>query len=359
MKKIYKYLSAVAVIACIALLAACVFIDSVDVNQEQADGSEAPRIEVNKTAVFKVKGHMDIKGDRDEADVFVFAMLAPTSMDIRNNVSVSYHANVLLDAAEEQSMSPIAENVSPKNMQGYTWSEALMERFGIGPNRLNDMEWVAWQADVPVWAFNGSKPNYEITIKCNVGSDNLTTCFGFFVNYLEDGLSQDTDRFKVEYSDPFSIYGASGETTDYTKLRFNSVEPSRALQDDLITFTFSGDAYENDLMHCDEIYFEATAYTDEGGVYKVSKRDGETLMVRSDTFTHSYSTTIWPSSFFSIPDGEIIQKIEYRFTNRDGSVIVNKSLGDTMSGDTPASSDIPFSFTLSCGSNSNQQTSTL
>lgn len=351
MKKINKQLLVAAVIACIALFAACVYLDSVSIDQPQPDGSKAPRIEVGKTAVFKVNGHLSVAEDRKEADIFVFAMLAPTSMDIRNNATVSYHANVLLDPADEQTMSPIPEKTSPKNMQGYTWSEALMERFGIGPNRLNDMEWVVWQADVPVWAFNSSKPEYEITIKCDVGNDNLTTCFGFFVNYLEDGLSQDTDRFKVAFSDPFTVYGDEGETTDYTRIRFNMLEPNRALQNDLVTFTFSGDAFENDLIQYDEIFFEATAYTEEGGVYSVKKHDASTLMTRAETDNHNYSITIWPADFFSIPYGESISYIEYLFSNRSGSVVVNKSLGDKMNGDTPASDDIPFRFTMSCGSN--------
>jgi hypothetical protein len=224
-----------------------------------------------------------------------------------------------------------------------------MERFGLGTNRFNDMEWVAWQAEVPVWVFNGSKPKYEITIKSKVGSENLSASLGFFVNDIEDGLTTDDKYYKVVFSDAFTVYGGVGESIDYSKLRFNTVEPTRALQDDIITFTFSGEAYDNDLVNCDEIYFEAKAYTDKGNVYSVNKRDEETLMTRENTFSHDYSTTIWPTGFFGIQDDETITKIEYFFTNRDGSVVVNKSLDELKGGDTPAANDTPFTYNMLCG----------
>ena len=126
-------------------------------------------------------------------------------------------------------------------------------------------------------------------------------------------------------------------------------EPTRALQDDLISFTFAGETNDNELINSDEIFFESTAYTSEGGVYKVNRRDETTLMSRPNTFEHNYSIVIWPAGFYSIPEGETITRIEYSFTNRDGSVIVNKSFDMTINGDTPESDDIPFTYQLRCG----------
>ncbi|MDE6527523.1 MAG: DUF4961 domain-containing protein, partial [Muribaculaceae bacterium] len=192
-------------------------------------------------------------------------------------------------------------------------------------------------------------PQYEITVKCKVGTENLVACLGFFVNGIADGLTTDDRYYKVVYSDAFTVYGGVGEEIDYSKLRFNTVEPMQALQDDFVTFTFSGDAYTNDLVKCDAIYLEATAYTAEGGSYTANSRTDELLMKRENTFTHSYSTTIWPAGLFNIPEGETITKIDYVFTNADGSVVVNKSLDDKMGGGSPASDDIPFTFNLVCG----------
>jgi hypothetical protein len=308
----------------------------------------APKIEINQVATFTVTGNVSVSGNRDNADRLVFAMLAPRVWKIRYNTTVTYRADEELDWDEEQTMSVIPDSSSPRNMSGYTWPEALMERCGLGTNRYNDMEWVAWQADVPVQLYSGSKPNYEITIKCKVSDDNLIASLGFFVNDIEDGLTTDTQYYKVVYSDAFTVYGGKGETIDYSKVRFNSAEPSRALQDDFITFTFAGEAYDNDLISCDEIFFEATAKTDKGNSYLVNKRSDETLMTREDTFSHSYSLTIWPAGFFGVPDDETITSIEYKFTNRDGSIFINKSVEEQLSGDTPDSLDDPFTFTMLC-----------
>lgn len=147
MKRRYKIYAFMA-LACIAFMTACVFLDSLEVDQPQPDGTMAPRIKVGETATFTVKGHVDVSGDRDDADILVFAMLAPRNWNIRYNVVPTYHATESLDPEDEQTMSVIPDASSPKNMPGYTWPEALMERFGLGPNRFNDMEWVAWQADV-------------------------------------------------------------------------------------------------------------------------------------------------------------------------------------------------------------------
>ena len=125
MKRRYKIYAFMA-LACIAFMTACVFLDSLEVDQPQPDGTMAPRIKVGETATFTVKGHVDVSGDRDDADILVFAMLAPRNWNIRYNVVPTYHATESLDPEDEQTMSVIPDASSPKNMPGYTWPEALM-----------------------------------------------------------------------------------------------------------------------------------------------------------------------------------------------------------------------------------------
>lgn len=348
MKTKVKYLSILSSVFAM-LLVACVYLDSADINQVQADGSMAPKIKVNEVATFTLKGHMDIKEGSDVDARLVIGMLAPRSWDIRNNATMTFQANRLCDPEDINTMSPIPEGSAPKNMEGYSWSEALMSRFGIGTNLYNDMEWVAWQSDNAFPYFNGSKPDYTVTIKCKMSNDNIIACLGFVVNHTNDGLSTSADHHKVLYTDPFTVYGGNGEVIDFTKQRFNTVEPARILQDDIVTFTFGGDAFDNDLVACSEIFFESIAYTFEGGVYTNNRRENENMLRRDNSHSNSYSVTLWPVQFFDIPEGETIQRIDYVFTNRDGSIVVNKSLSDELNGDTPASDDIPFSFYLQTG----------
>ena len=352
MKKAIKY-SLLAVVAVFSVLAACMAIKSYDINQEQEDGSLAPRIEVGKVATFTLVGSVESIEDSDADSRLIVAMLAPRSWDVRNTATLTFRAGVAFDPLEDQTMSPIPLTESPTHKAGYTWSEALMNEYGIGSNKINDMEWVAWWADEAVPYFNGFKPDFTVTIKVPVSQENLIAQLGFFVNHsthgFDGGLNNNSHYDQTFTHETFTVYGGPEETLDYTKTRFNMTEPTRALQDDIITFTFAGESNINDLVKADEIYFVATAHTAEGGTYTVDKRDSETLMTRPNTNTQNYNVTIWPVGFFGIPEGETITDIDYYYTNRDGSVIVNKSYDTLINGDTPESDDIPFNFKMKCG----------
>lgn len=345
MIKKLKYLAFMA-LACAGVFFACTYLDSVNIDQPQPDGTMAPKVKVGETATFVIKGRFETNEDHPEGRNLVIAMLAPRDWNIAKNCVLTFRGTEVVDWDDIHPMSVIPSNTSPNNMSGYTWPAALMERFGLGPNRYNDMEWVAWQSDELIPIYNGTHATYEVTVKCKVGQQNLRANLGFVVNNLGDGMASDEKYIKYAFSEKqFEVYGGVGETIDFGKLRFNSVEPARAIQDDIITYTFVGDSYENDLISEPEIFFRAKAYTAEGGVYEADKLK----MERANTFTHSYSCTIWPTGFFNIPDGETITKIEYIFTNAAGTVVVNKSLDDLMGGETPASDDIWFTYTLVCG----------
>lgn len=343
----YLFLSAISVFA---VLAACIFIDGYDIDQPQEDGSKAPRIKAGSVATFTVNGHVDVIKDKDNGDTrLVFAMLAPRGWNIRDNATVTFQGGGVYDPNEVQTMSPIPLSTPPHAKPGYSWGEALMEMYGIGSNKLNDMEWVAWWADTAVAYSNGLKANYTVTVKVAVGEENVIAYLGFVMTHSVYGLANDLNDNKhydqTFTSEAFTVYGGPGETTDFTKTFLNMTEPARSLQDDLITFTFAGESAANDLVKCDEIFFEGTAYTAEGGEYKGDK----ILMTRPNTITQNYSVTLWPVGFFEVPDGETVTHIDYIFTNSDGSVVVNKSFDMRVNGEIPESDDIPFNYQMKCG----------
>lgn len=340
-----KHFAAI-VVAFAAVAVACMEIKSINIDQPQPDGTMAPTIQAGETATFVLGCELNANADVPEGRKLIVGMLAPRDWNIAKNCTMSAQASAGLDPEVIHEMKVIPNSTQPRNMPGRTWPEALMERFGLGPNRYNDMEWVAWQGDELIPVYNGTHATYEVTVKCKVGQQNLRANLGFVVNNLGDGMSSDEKYIKYAFSEhQFEVYGGIGETIDFGKLRFNSVEPARAIQDDIITYTFVGDAYENDLIKEPEIFFRGKAYTAEGGVYEAEKLK----MERANTFTHSYSCTIWPAGFFNIPDGETITKIEYSFTNAAENIVVNKSLDDLMGGETPESDDTPFTYTLVCG----------
>lgn len=335
MKRIYKIIFAVVAV-CIAVFASCVYLDSIDVKQPQGDGSMAAKINAGEIATFVMNGHIEVAGDQVQYDDrLIFAILVPKAWKLlENNPQVTYRTTVLETWETVSTMSPIPDTQSPKNMQGYTWPDALMERFGVGTNVLNDMEWVAFKSDKGYHLNNGDKPYFEVTVKCYVGMQNLRARLGFFINRDDDGLSQDDRYFKASFSDPFTVENGTGTYIDFCTYHYNAVEPLESNQNDFITFSFIGSAHTNDLSATGEVYFNAVAHTDAGNTYEVMARDASTLMKRENSYSSTYKKTIWPAGFFGIPEGETITKIEYQFVNADGTIVINKT-ADDIAGDEP------------------------
>lgn len=335
MKRIYKIIFAVVAV-CIAVFASCVYLDSIDVKQPQGDGTMAAKINAGEIATFVMNGHIEVAGDQVQYDDrLIFAILVPKAWKLlENNPQVTYRTTVLETWETVSTMSPIPDTQSPKNMQGYTWPDALMERFGVGTNVLNDMEWVAFKSDKGYHLNNGDKPYFEVTVKCYVGMQNLRARLGFFINRDDDGLSQDDRYFKASFSDPFTVENGTGTYIDFCTYHYNAVEPLESNQNDFITFSFIGSAHINDLSATGEVYFNAVAHTDAGNTYEVMARDASTLMKRENSYSSTYKKTIWPAGYFGVPEGETITKIEYQFVNADGTIVINKT-ADDIAGDEP------------------------
>lgn len=335
MKRIYKIIIAVVAV-CIAVFASCIYLDSIDVKQPQGDGTMAAKINAGEIATFVMNGHIEVAGDQSQYDDrLIFAILVPKAWKLlENNPQVTYRTTVLETWETVSTMSPIPDTQSPKNMQGYTWPDALMERFGVGTNVLNDMEWVAFKSDKGYHLNNGDKPYFEVTVKCYVGMQNLRARLGFFINRDDDGLSQDDRYFKASFSDPFTVENGTGTYIDFCTYHYNAVEPLESNQNDFITFSFIGSAHINDLSATGEVYFNAVAHTDAGNTYEVMARDASTLMKRENSYSSTYKKTIWPAGYFGVPEGETITKIEYQFVNADGTIVINKT-ADDIAGDEP------------------------
>ena len=339
----------ITIIGLFIFLIGCVYLDSVSIMQIQEDGSEAPVAKAGTEATFTIKGNINCQSD--ERDVqFVVSVLAPISWKLRENAKVTYTTTLHTDVDEELTMSVIPESTLPKNAKGRTWGGALMQDYGVGPNVLYDMEWVTFATDKKWEIFNGDKPNYTIYIKTNVGNQNLKAYLGFFVNHTNDGISGGNDHQKVKFSDtPFEVVGGEG-FIDYSSFHYNKVQPLASLQDDFVTFSYIADAFENDLSKYDEVYIEATAFNAGGiAIAKVDEKSKKTLLTKESALSQIYSLTMWPTSFFGIPEGEIINHIEYIFTNKDGSVTITQSDDDSAVNESEIIGEKdPFIFEFKC-----------
>lgn len=335
------------------VLFGCVEWDSISIKQIQEDGSEAAIAKAGSIATFTINGHIKCIENGHDNVKFIVSFLAPKSWNVKKHARVTYVTTFHSDPNEELTMSVVPESSLPKNGEGRTWGELLMQDFGVGPNVLSDMEWVTFQTDKDWSIIDGDTPYYTIYIRTNVGELNLKAYLGFFINHSDDGKSSDDDHWKVMFSEePLEVVGGKGLTIDYSSNHFNKVQPLATLQDDYVTFSFNGGVYPNDLTAFDEVYVEMTAFDAGGNVLAaVTEKSDKTLLARTSSISPVYSKTLWPAGFFSVPEGTTIHRIEYIFSNRDGSVTITQTDEDNAAGDSPVvivGEKEPFVFELLC-----------
>lgn len=297
------------------LLTQCLYLDSVD--QESS-------VKAGDVATFTM--NIRVEPAENSSDVrLVIGYLVPKSWDAANNTDVTYTSNI---DEGVKTMSLIPEGNLPKNGNGLTWEAGLKNKFGVGPNVLDDMEWIVYWSDQVYNVTNGEKLHAAVSLKTKTGSDNLRVKLGFFLNHTNDGLSNSTDQSKIMYSDCFEVVEGEGSVIDFCELHYNSAQPINATKDDILTIKFQGDIGENILDDANEVYFCGTAYTDKGNSYTVCGMEEKAKMLKENEFGHTYSLTFWPAGFFEIPSDESIIRIDYTFLNEDGSLELKEKAED-------------------------------
>lgn len=272
-------------------------------------------VTANEEATFKMFIKADSNADLN-GDKLIISVLMPISWNAKNS-KVTY-TSTLDDGAQKMSLVP--ENVSPVKHPGKSWAEVLKGGLGVGPNVLNDMEWVTFQSDKSYNVTNGLNFTAVVTIKTLIGPKKLRAKIGFFVNDTDNGYdASDGRRWKVVYSDCVDVLGGEGVLIDFCQLHYNAAQPLSATKNDFLTFKFQGDISDNPLNAANEVHFCATAHTTNGKSYEVCGFDAKTKMKNGSQFGHTYGITIWPAQYFNIPENEELSYIEYSFTNEDGS----------------------------------------
>lgn len=259
--------------------------------------------------------------NEDKTDKLIVAFQFPKSWSEAKNAEVTWE--LWNDLGELRPMEYLA--TSPKNRPGLSWDQALLNAVGgRTTNVLDDMQWYAFQAKDSWTIYNNIHLYIKVRVKVKTGSDNLRAKVGFFVNHADDGLSTDEERWKVQWGDCFEVTDGEGEIIDFCEYHFNRVAPGAATQNDILTFEYIGDYYANDLMsETNDVYLNATAYTDKGNSYTIDEISDKTKMTKASEYGITYNKTLWSEAFFNISSDEIITSISYYFTNSDKSKYVS------------------------------------
>lgn len=292
----------------VIMMVGCIFLDSIDYDEEGALAGERTTFTLN----VRIEPAQEASNER-----LVVAFLAPNSWNAAENTKITYTSNVD-EGVQTASLVPV-DNL-PKNAGGATWQTAIRNTYGVGPNVLNDMEWVVFWTDKVYNVANGEKITAKFDVNVKTGPENLRAKLGFLINNTGDGLSGDAARVKVMYTDCFNVTEGQGPIKDFCELHFNFAQPLTATKNDILTIKFQGDIDENELVGQSEIHLCATAYDQSGNSYEACALGQSTLMTKESQFSNTYSLTFWPGDFFGIPDSQELDRIDYSFKNQDGSV---------------------------------------
>jgi len=274
----------------------------------------------------------------------VFGFLVPKGWATAQNCKITYTSTV-----GNGSMVLMPSTVTEPQSNGLSWPAALLKKFGIGGNLVNDMEWVVYQSDVGYPLSNGEEISAILNISLKVGADNNNTLckLGYVIAESADGLrpidgSLDNNGAKYEYyaeqiTPCFMLTGGSGDVVDFCNPQLTSVDPPKSLDNDFITLTFDGTVTNTALPSGSAVYLCATANTSDGKTYTVCDQSAKTQFIQTAAGSNKYKITIWPRSYFGISDAQTIVNMNYFVTDVTGNIKVG--YGNTAS---------PFTYTFKC-----------
>ena len=132
-----------------------------------------------------------------------------------------------------------------------------------------------------------------------------------------------------------SITDGEGDLIDFCNPQIAAVTPGVATDNDFLTLSFDPDIVQTALNGVGSIYLCAKGYTNDGQVLEVCTQT-EDAKLKSYT-GHKSAITIWPRAYFSMQEGQTLEKIEYFFTDATGTVKVGFS-----------NTAAPFVYTFKC-----------
>ncbi len=339
------------------------------------DGLAVTSVNAGDSVIFTFDVYINATDDKANEKLIV-GVLTPKSWDAKNNTKITLLAPSSNLGNVWQEFEPIPTGTYPadKDYSGVEWPEALKIWIKDDPNIEDaDMGWTAFisknGADV-MGGGGGSTVDWKdlkLTVRMKTGPDNVRSKLGFYIGNNSNALGGDLNGSLKSYndwtySDCFEVTnGGEGDLIDFCVLHYNSAVPGSSTQNDLISFRFNGGIDENpgfflnDLAYESEVYINAKAYTIEGKTYTQKIK-----MARLSEFGRSFSVTCWPEQFFGIDRSETLSRIEYYFSNEDGSKFVDYLDDKIQSGGVITDPDVlnngrdrnrekePFNFSFTC-----------
>jgi len=301
------------------------------------EGMAVTSVNAGDSVIFTFDLWINATDDKPN-EKLVVGVLTPKSWNARNNTKITLLApsSNLGKVWQEFEAIPYGTYPSDKDYAGVEWPDALKIWIKDDPNIEDaDMEWTTFisKNGADVIGGGGSSTvdwkDLKLTVRMKTGPDNVRCKLGFYVGNNSNTLGGDMNGNLKSYndwafSDCFEVTNGEGDLIDFCVLHYNSAVPGSSTQNDLLTFRFNGGIDENpefflnDLAYENDVYINATAYTTEGKTYTKKIK-----MSKLSEFGRSFSVTYWPEQFFDMDRSETLSRIEYYFSNEDGSKFVD------------------------------------
>lgn len=274
--------------------------------------------------------------NNDRNTRLVVGICMPKSWRAKDN-TVMYVNGSITNGNEGMSVIPPG-NMDPSS--GLPWNESFQKKFGIGPNLIDDMEWVTFWSDRTYFVPNGSNLSGTVYFTVKSSTDNLQFKPGYGFCETEDGLS---DYFNGNPTTGYYAYAwggcmlseGDGDLQDFCNPTIGIVEPSSATKNDILTFKYDGNVDTSELKNESDIFLCVTGYTTTGQVLVMCDQNEETKMDLYDF--KKWRIDFWPVKFFNLSESQELEKLEYYFTDQTGTMKVGFN-----------NTTEPFKYTFKC-----------
>lgn len=244
----------------------------------------------------------------------VVGICVPKSWNVSQNTTMTYKSD-----AGNGNMVLIPANINEPS-SGLPYPAAFLKKFGIGPNYINDMEWVVFWSDIALFGDNGATVSGQIYINIKTGTDNLSFRPGYAMCEDGDGLSDGNPGYYTNlFGTCMSVAAAdAADIQDFCNPQIGTFEPSSATDNDIVTLIYNGSLDTTNLRKETDVYLCAKAYTTDGAVIDMCQQTSATKLTPSGV--QQWRFDFWPRKFFNVPPKQSLQRIEYYFSNADGTL---------------------------------------
>jgi len=261
----------------------------------------------------------------------VAGIMVPKSWNARENAVLTFTSpkgNGVMKMIPDSETEPVS---------GVSWHQAAKNMFGIGPNLVDDFEWIVYRSTQSYTFHNNEDISFDVNVECNVGAENMLVRLGFYVGSSVENLRpEDTDYKKVAFSDVFEVTGGEGDLIDFVNPQLATVQPVRSLDSDIITLTFDAGVTHTALDNLDAIYLAVKCFDDEGQL--IAEVDEQTDKTRLTSMGGKrFLLDFWPRAYFNLERDQRIARLEYYYTDATGTERVG--YGNT---------EAPFTYTFGC-----------